>query len=45
MGGLKCKMCGSNLDIGDSITVCKCEKCGTSQTVPDIEDDKELKLF
>lgn len=38
-------MCGSNLDIGDSITVCKCEKCGTSQTVPDIEDDKELKLF
>lgn len=45
MGGLKCKMCGSNLDIGDSITVCKCVKCGTSQTVPDIEDDKELKLF
>lgn len=45
MGGLKCKMCGSNLDIGDSITVCKCEKCGTSQTVLDIEDDKELKLF
>jgi len=45
MGGLKCKMRGSNLDIGDSITVCKCEKCGTSQTVPDIEDDKELKLF
>lgn len=45
MGGLKCKMCGSNLDIEDSITVCKCEKCGTSQTVPDIEDDKELKLF
>ena len=45
MGGLKCKMCGSNLDIGDSITVCKCEKCGTSQTVPDIDDDKELKLF
>ena len=45
MGGLKCKMCGSNLDIGDSITVCKCEKCGTSQTVPDTEDDKELKLF
>lgn len=45
MGGLKCKMCGSNLDIEDSITVCKCEKCGTSQTVTDIEDDKELKLF
>ena len=45
MRGLKCKMCGSNLDIEDSITVCKCEKCGTSQTVPDIEDDKELKLF
>lgn len=45
MGVLKCKMCGSNLEICDSITVCKCEKCGTSQTVPDIEDDKELKLF
>lgn len=45
MGVLKCKMCGSNLEIEDSITVCKCEKCGTSQTVPDIEDDKELKLF
>jgi len=45
MVALKCKMCGSNLEIEDSITVCKCEKCGTSQTVPDIEDDKELKLF
>ena len=45
MGALKCKMCGSNLEIEDSITVCKCEKCGTSQTVPDIDDDKELKLF
>ena len=45
MGALKCKMCGSNLEIEDSITVCKCEKCGASQTVPDIEDDKELKLF
>lgn len=45
MGALKCKMCGSNLEIEDSSTVCKCEKCGTSQTVPDIEDDKELKLF
>ena len=45
MGALKCKMCGSNLEIEDLITVCKCEKCGTSQTVPDIEDDKELKLF
>lgn len=45
MGALKCKMCGSNLEIEDSITVCKCEKCGTSQTVPDIEDDKEHKLF
>ena len=45
MGALKCKMCGSNLEKEDSITVCKCEKCGTSQTVPDIEDDKELKLF
>lgn len=45
MEALKCKMCGSNLEIEDSITVCKCEKCGTSQTVPDIEDDKELKLF
>lgn len=45
MGALKCKMCGSNLEIEDSITVCKCEKCGTSQTVPDIEDDKKLKLF
>lgn len=45
MGALKCKMCGSNLEIEDSITVCKCEKCGISQTVPDIEDDKELKLF
>jgi len=45
MGALKCKTCGSNLEIEDSITVCKCEKCGTSQTVPDIEDDKELKLF
>lgn len=45
MGALKCKMCGSNLEIEESITVCKCEKCGTSQTVPDIEDDKELKLF
>ena len=45
MGTIKCKMCGSNLETGDSVTVCKCDSCGTSQTVPDIADDKELKLF
>lgn len=45
MAVLKCKMCGGNLQITEGMTVCECEYCGTSQTVPAVDDEKMLNLF
>ena len=42
---LKCKMCGGNLNITDNDTVCTCEYCGTTQTIPLIDSDKKARLF
>ncbi|MBR0420782.1 MAG: toll/interleukin-1 receptor domain-containing protein [Erysipelotrichaceae bacterium] len=42
---LKCKMCGGNLEVTDGQTVCTCEYCGTTQTVPLIDSDKKARLF
>ncbi|MBD5103288.1 MAG: TIR domain-containing protein [Ruminococcaceae bacterium] len=41
----KCKMCGGNLEITESSTVCKCEYCGSKQTVPNADDEKKINLF
>lgn len=42
---LKCKMCGGNLNVIDNDTVCTCEYCGTTQTIPLIDSDKKARLF
>ena len=45
MANLKCKMCGGNLEVTESQTICTCEYCGTTQTVPLIDSDKKARLF
>ena len=42
---IRCKMCGGDLSVIEGNTVCECEYCGTRQTVPNVDDDKKLKLF
>ena len=37
-----CKMCGAPLKITEGMTVCECEYCGTSQTLPKIGDEKRI---
>ncbi len=38
-------MCGGSLNIEENSTVCECEYCGTKQTVPNVDDEKILKLY
>lgn len=38
-------MCGGNLEIIEGTTVCECEYCGTTQTVPKVQDDVTSNLF
>ena len=45
MAVLKCKMCGGTLEINNEETVATCEYCGTPQTVPNVDDEKKLKLY
>ena len=45
MAVLKCKMCGGDLAVQPSITVCKCEYCGSKQTIPTVDNEKKITLF
>ena len=45
MAVFKCKMCGGNLNVEKGQTVCTCEYCGTKQTVPNIDDEKRVRLY
>ncbi|MBQ8318735.1 MAG: TIR domain-containing protein [Lachnospiraceae bacterium] len=45
MAILKCKMCGGELDIIDDSNVVECEYCGSKQTIPDVDDEKKLRLY
>ena len=45
MAIFKCKMCGADLPLEENITVCECEYCGTTQTVPTADNDKKMNLF
>ena len=38
-------MCGGNLNIVEGMTVCECEYCGSTQTVPQLDDEKKINLF
>lgn len=42
---LKCKMCGGSLTIGPEATVCECEYCGSTQTIPKVDDEKKITLY
>lgn len=45
MAVFKCKMCGADLPLTDDSTVCECEYCGTTQTVPAADNEKKMNLF
>lgn len=42
---LKCKMCGGNLEVQEGMTICECEYCGSTQTIPNVDDEKKVTLF
>lgn len=42
---LKCKMCGGSLTVLDGASVCRCDYCGTSQTLPQTDSDKIRPMF
>lgn len=45
MAVFKCKMCGGALEINDNQTVATCEYCGTTQTLPKLDDDKRANMY
>ena len=45
MAVLKCKMCGGELSFDEGATVCECEYCGSKQTIPNVDDEKRVKLY
>ena len=45
MAILKCKMCGGTLEVQEGMSVAECEYCGTTQTVPNVDDEKKITLF
>ena len=45
MAIFRCKTCGGQLDIIDNTTVCKCEYCGNTQTLPKTRDTNIANLF
>ena len=42
---IKCKMCGGDLNIQEGNPICECEFCGTTQTVPQVDNEKKANLF
>lgn len=45
MAIFKCKMCGGDLNVQEGVTVCKCEYCENTQTVPTADNEKKVNLF
>lgn len=45
MAVFRCKMCGGNLEVINSNSICVCEFCGTQQTLPRVQDENLKKLF
>ncbi len=45
MAVLLCRCCGARLEIKPGISVCKCEYCGVSQTVPILDFDEKALLW
>ena len=40
MAIIKCKMCGGDLVLTPDSTIAECEYCGTMQTVPSADNEK-----
>ena len=45
MSIFKCKMCGGELQIDPGESVAVCEYCGTTQTLPKLDDDRRANLY
>ena len=45
MSIFKCKMCGGELHINPGESVAVCEYCGTTQTLPKLDDDRRANLY
>ncbi len=45
MAVFKCKMCGGALEISEGMTVCECDYCGTTQTLPKTNNEQHLNLI
>lgn len=45
MAILKCKMCGGDLSVTEGMKIFECDFCGTTQTIPNVDDEKKAKLF
>ena len=45
MSTFKCKMCGGELHINPGESVAVCEYCGTTQTLPRLDDDRRANLY
>ena len=42
---IRCKMCGGDLELTQGNSIATCEFCGTTQTVPNQDNEKKLALF
>ena len=45
MAIFRCKMCGGDLEITESQSVCTCQFCGTEQTLPRLDSDRKANLY
>ena len=45
MNILKCKMCGGDIQVKENTTFGTCESCGTTSTLPKINDERKANLY
>ena len=45
MAVFKCKMCGGALEIEKGASVIECAFCGTTQTLPKLDDERRANLY
>lgn len=45
MAIIKCKMCGGDMEIIEGVNVAKCEYCGSTMTLPKVEDEQRAAAF
>ena len=41
----KCKMCGGDLEIKEGMSVAECQYCGTQQTLPRLDSERQANLY